>query len=209
MAVSNLKAGALIALALLSGQALVPSTALAAVPAQQQTITLDAQSSEIDLRTNNVVFRKVRISQGTMSVTADQGQATRQASGLNFDSSLWVFRGNVKISMEQGQLSAEDAEITFLNKLLAKAVANGRPAEFEQRIQKTGKIAKGRADVIDYDASKGIVRLLKNAWLSDGQNEIRGEALKYNVLAQSIVADAAEQGSQRVHIIITPPPSKP
>ncbi len=209
MAVSNLNAGALIALALFSGQALVPSTALAAVPAQQQTITLDAQSSEIDLRTNNVVFRKVRISQGTMSVTADQGQATRQASGLNFDSSLWVFRGNVKISMEQGQLSAEDAEITFLNKLLAKAVANGRPAEFEQRIQKTGKIAKGRADVIDYDASKGIVRLLKNAWLSDGQNEIRGEALKYNVLAQSIIADAAEQGSQRVHIIITPPPSKP
>jgi lipopolysaccharide transport protein LptA len=209
MAVSNLKAGAFIALALFGAQALVPSTALAAVPAQQQTITLDAQSSEIDLRTNNVVFRKVRISQGTMSVTADQGQATRQASGLNFDSSLWVFRGNVKISMEQGQLSAEDAEITFLNKLLAKAVANGRPAEFEQRIQKTGKIAKGRADVIDYDASKGIVRLLKNAWLSDGQNEIRGEALKYNVLAQSIVADAAEQGSQRVHIIITPPPSKP
>jgi lipopolysaccharide transport protein LptA len=209
MAVSNLKASALIALALFGGQALVPSTALAAVPAQQQTITLDAQSSEIDLRTNNVVFRKVRISQGTMSVTADQGQATRQASGLNFDSSLWVFRGNVKISMEQGQLSAEDAEITFLNKLLAKAVANGRPAEFEQRIQKTGKIAKGRADTIDYDASKGIVRLLRNAWLSDGQNEIRGEALKYNVLAQSIIADAAEQGSQRVHIIITPPPSKP
>jgi hypothetical protein len=30
----------------------------------------------------------------------------------------------------------------------------------------------------------------------------------YNVLTQSVVADAAEQGSQRVHIIITPPPSK-
>ncbi len=29
---------------------------------------------------------------------------------------------------------------------------------------------------------KGIVRLLKNAWLSDGQNEIRGESLKYNLL---------------------------
>ena len=83
------------------------------------------------------------------------------------------------------------------------------PAEFEQRIEKTGKIAHGHADTIDYDASKGIVRLLKNAWLSDGQNEIRGESLKYNVLAQSIVAEAAEQNSQRVHIIITPPPAKP
>ena len=53
------------------------------------------------------------------------------------------------------------------------------------------------------------MRLLKNAWLSDGQNEIRGESLKYNLLAQSIVAEAAEQNSQRVHIIITPPPAKP
>jgi lipopolysaccharide export system protein LptA len=44
--------------------------------------------------------------------------------------------------------------------------------------------------------------------LSDGQNEIRGESLKYNVRAQSVAAEAAEQGSQRVHIIITPPPPK-
>jgi len=57
--------------------------------------------------------------------------------------------------------------------------------------------------------AKGVVRLSKNAWLSDGQNEIRGESLKYNVLAQNIVAEGSEQGSQRVHIIITPPNPKP
>ncbi len=181
----------------------------AAAPAKQEVISLDAQSSELDLRNNNVEFRKVRIAQGNMTVSADQGQATRQASGLDFDNSRWMFRGNVKITMDQGQLTADDAQINFVKKLLAKAVANGNPAEFEQRIEKTGKIAQGHADTIDYDASKGIVRLLKNAWISDGQNEIRGESLKYNLLAQSIVAEAAEQSSQRVHIIITPPPSKP
>jgi lipopolysaccharide export system protein LptA len=204
MAASSLKSLVLIALALQGGQ-----VAAAAAPPAQQTITLDAQSSELDLRSNNVVFHKVRISQGTMSVSADQGQATRQASGLDFDNSLWIFRGNVKITMDQGQLTADDAQINFTKKLLAKAVANGSPAEFQQRIAKTGKIARGHAQTIDYDAAKGIVRLLKNAWLSDQQNEIRGESLKYNLLAQSIVAEAAEQGSQRVHIIITPPPAKP
>ncbi len=120
-----------------------------------------------------------------MSVTADQGQATREALGGNFDNSLWVFRGNVKITMDQGQLTADDAQINFVKKLLSKAVANGKPAEFEQRIEKTGKIAHGHADTIDYDAGKGMVRLTKNAWLSDGQNEVRGESLKYNVLAQT------------------------
>ena len=200
----------LILAALIAGSLLcAPRRAGAAVQGAAAPIALDAQSSELDLKNNNVFFRKVRIAQGNMSVTADQGQASREALGGNFDNSLWIFRGNVKITMDQGQLTAEDAQVSFIKKLLSKAVANGKPAEFQQRIEKTGKTALGHADTIDYDAGKGVVRLIKNAWLSDGQNEVRGEMLKYNVLAQTIVADAAEQGSQRVHIIITPPPSKP
>jgi lipopolysaccharide transport protein LptA len=206
MAVSNLKTFALMVLVL--GSPGAPAFAAAPKPAPE-AIALDAQSSEIDLRSNNMYFRKVRIAQGTMSVSADQGQATREAVGGNFENSLWVFRGNVKINMQEGQLTADDAQINFIKKLLSKAVATGKPAEFQQRIEKTGKVALGHADNIDYDAVNGVVRLTKNAWLSDGQNEVRGEVLKYNMLAQSIVADAAEQGSQRVHIIITPPPTKP
>jgi lipopolysaccharide transport protein LptA len=194
----------MLALALLAG------VGRGATPANpHETISLDAQSSELDLKSNNVTFRKVRIAQGTTSITADQGQATGQASGLNFDNSVWLFRGNVRITMDQGELLADNAEINFRKKLLSIAIAHGRPAEFEQRIEKTGKLAKGRADTIDYDATRGVVRLIENAWISDGQNEIRGESLKYNVLAQSIIADAAEQGSKRVHIVITPPPAKP
>jgi lipopolysaccharide export system protein LptA len=198
------RAPALLAAALLCAASL---RAFAAAPGNGGPISLDAASSELDLRTNNVYFRKVRIAQGPMSVTADQGQATREGIG-NFENSLWVFRGNVKITMEQGQLNADEAQVDFVKRLLSKAVAHGKPAEFEERIEKTGKVAHGHAEDINYDASKGLVVLTKNAWLSDGQNEVRGESLKYNVLAQSIVADAAEQGSQRVHIIITPPPSK-
>jgi lipopolysaccharide export system protein LptA len=112
--------------------------------------------------------------------------------------------------MEGGQLSSDEADVTFAKKLLAKAVANGNPAVFEQRIEKTGKVAHGRADTIDYDVTKGMVHLSKNAWVSDGDREIQGESLTYNVLTQTIRAESAEQGSQRVHIIITPPAkSKP
>jgi lipopolysaccharide transport protein LptA len=196
MAASTLKAFALFALALPAS-----SQAIAAAHMEQQAISLDAQSSELDYKNNNLLFHKVRITQGNMSVAADQAQAT----GLDFENSRWVFRGNVKITMDQGQLTSEEAEITFAKKLLSKAIVNGKQAAFEQRIAKTGKLAQGRADTIDYDVAKGVVRLSKNAWLSDGQNEIRGESLKYNVLAQNIVAEASEQGSQRVHIIITPP----
>jgi len=185
------------------------SQVLAKPKPAQEAIALDAQSFEMDLRNNNIVYHKVRIAQGATVVSADIGSATKQASGPNFDNSLWIFRGNVKITMDDGELTSDDAEINFAKKSLAKAVVNGKQAAFEQRVEKTGKVAHGRADTIDYDARKGVVRLSKNAWLSDGQTEIRGESLKYDVLAQSIVAESSEQGSQRVHIIITPPPSKP
>jgi lipopolysaccharide export system protein LptA len=202
MAAFTVKCLALLALAM----AALPAGAAATRDAQLP-ILLDAQSTEVDLRTNTAVFNKVRISQGNMAITADQGHAT-QTTALDFDNNLWVFRGNVKITMDQGLLTSDEAQITFVNKVLTRAVANGSPAAFEQVVPKTGKVAKGRADLIDYDVSNGVVRLSKDAYLSDGQNEIRGESLKYNVRAQSVAAEAAEQGSQRVHIIITPPPPK-
>jgi lipopolysaccharide export system protein LptA len=208
MAVSILKC---LAVCALMSPAPAANAAAAKTPARdaQEPILLDAQSSEVSLKTNSAVFTKVRISQGKTAVTADQGQASQHKNALDFENNLWAFHGNVKITMDQGQLTSDEAQITFINKVLTKAVATGKPAAFEQRVVKTGKVAQGKADSIEYDVSNGVVRLSKNAFLSDGQNEIRGEMLKYNVAAQSVIAEASEQGSQRVHIIITPPPKSP
>src|SRR5476649_2959710 len=95
----------------------------AAAPHPQAGIVLDAQSADGSF--DNVVFRKVRITQGNMSISADVGQGTRKSSRLDFENSLWVFRGNVKIAVDQGQLLSDDAEITFDKQLLSKAIANG------------------------------------------------------------------------------------
>jgi lipopolysaccharide export system protein LptA len=175
---------------------------------RQADILLEAQSTTIDLKTNTAVFSKIRISRGAMSITADQGQANEQRSkDLYFENNVWNFRGNVKITVEQGQLFSDDAQITFVNNALSKAIANGKPASFEQTV-KTGKPAKGHAETIDYDATKHLVRFLKDAYLTNGDHEITGQALKYEVLGQKVIAEEAEQNSQRVRIIITPPPPK-
>jgi len=193
---------------------LAPLAQASAAPAtiardRQQQIFMDSQSGYIDLKTNAAVFYKIRISQGGMSITADQGQANQQRSkDLYFENNVWNFRGNVKIVVEQGQLFSDDAQITFVNNALSKAIANGKPASFEQTVTKTGKPAKGHADTIDYDASKHLVRFLKDAYLTNGDHEILGQSVKYDILAQKVIADEAEQNSQRIHIVITPPPPK-
>ena len=207
-------------MAVLSPAKLLALVALLAPPAQanaapasardrQADILLEAQSTTIDLKTNTAVFSKIRITRGAMSITADQGQANEQRSkDLYFENNVWNFRGNVKIAVEQGQLFSDDAQITFVNNALSKAIANGKPASFEQTVTKTGKPAKGHADTIDYDANKHLVRFLKDAYLTNGDHEMTGQALKYDVLGQKVIAEEAEQNSQRVRIVITPPPPK-
>lgn len=189
----------------------IAASAIAAPPPhdKQQPIIFDAQSADLDLKNNNSIFKKVRISQGNLVIVADQGQATRKTAALDFDDNLWDFRGNVKITVPDGELTSDEAQVTFFNKVLTSALATGSPASFEQKIARASKTAHGTADSIDYDVRKGIIRLSRNAYISDGQNEIRGESLKYNVAAQSVAAESQEQNAQRVHIIITPPPPKP
>jgi lipopolysaccharide transport protein LptA len=201
MADFNLKILALLVL-------LSAARAASAAAPPQQAILFDAQSSEFDLKHNNAIFRKVHIAQGATTISADQGQTTK-GTGVSFDDSLWVFKGNVKITMNTGELTSDDAEINFRRKALSRAVVNGKPAAFEQRVEKSGKVAHGHADSIDYDAGAGVVHLSKNAWLSDGQTEIRGDSLKYDVLGQLIKSEGSEPGAQRVHIVIAPPPSAP
>jgi len=195
--------------ALLLAGALLPALAAGAADAIPDfsglPVSLDAASSEIDARTNALVFRNVVISQGNMRVQADHAHAT----GLNFANSRWAFEGNVRIDAEQhGNLRSDQAVVEFKNNHIARATITGKPAEFEQKRANSDQLARGHADQILYDVNDGTVKLTDDAWLSDGQNEISGPLLVYNIREQQIQAvaapNAAAGSDQRVHISIAP-----
>lgn len=196
-----------LAAALLAGGAVL-ATGAGAGPVQidsTQPIQLDATSSNFDYKNNTLTFQGVRIVQGGLSVEADDATAT----GLDFKDSRWVFHGRVRIVIPDGSLTSDEARINFLANLISTAVITGTPARFEQKRDKG--IARGRAARIEYEPGVGLVRLLDDAWLSEGDNEITGRTLTYNMRDQKVVADADQQGSQRVHITINPkkPDAKP
>jgi lipopolysaccharide transport protein LptA len=200
MARSGRKLLLLLAAALASGAFAAPAPP-PALPPDQQPITVDAASTEVDYRTNTVVFSEVVISQGATRVQADHAHAT----GLNFANSRWTFEGKVRIDAEQhGNLRSDQATVDFRNNRIARATITGKPAEFEQKRADSEQMARGHADEIVYDLSDGTVRLSNEAWLSDGQNEISGPLLVYNVRAQRVQAAAAPGTDQRVHIRIEP-----
>jgi len=204
--ISRNSALCLLGLGLLTATALPASAALpdfSGLPVQ-----VDAASSEVDYKSNTVVFKDVVISQGDMRVSAEHARAT----GLNFASSRWNFEGNVHIDAEQrGSLRSDQAVVEFKDGHIARATITGKPAEFEQK--RANSVARGHADQVFYDVNDGTVRLTDEAWLSDGQNEISGPLLVYNIREQRVQAAASTGGAadtdQRVHISIAPHPGKP
>jgi lipopolysaccharide export system protein LptA len=176
-----------------------------ALPPAGAPVSLDAASTEVDYKTNTVLFRDVIITQGEVRVSANQARA----SGLDFAHSRWTFDGNVRIRVDGGNLSSSAAVVTFANNKVARASITGAPAEFEQARKGTAEMARGHAGTIDYDVDSGTVRLTKDAWLTDGRNEITGQELVYNILEQRVQAHAAPGDSDRVRITIRPQSTAP
>jgi lipopolysaccharide export system protein LptA len=177
-------------------------SAHAAGPARRSDlpISLDAASSDFDYRNNTLRFRQVRIVQGTVRVDADEATAT----GLNFENSRWEFRGNVHIEVEGGSLASSEAQVTFVGNQIATAIITGSPATFEQKLKESEDIAKGHAARIEYDFTAGNVRLVEDAYLTDGRNDIHGQTLVYSIRDQRVLAEAGAQGEERVRITINP-----
>lgn len=180
---------------------------LAALPANaaanEADITLDAASSELDYRSNTLLFRDVVITQGNVRVAAQRARAT----GLDFNDATWTFSGMVRLSVDGGELRSDEATVVFERNRIVRATIRGRQAEFEQKLRDGGS-ARGRAGSITYEMTAGTVTLREDAWLSDdGRSEIRGDPLVYNVRDQRVQAGKPAGSSERVRIVIRPRPS--
>jgi lipopolysaccharide transport protein LptA len=175
---------------------------------QSQPVHLDAANTEVDYKTKRMIYHDVVISQGATRVQAD----TAQGTGLDFGNSKWTFSGNVRINAEpRGNLRSDSAVVEFKDNLISRATVLGKPAEFDQKREGSDQIARGHADKIVYDVSEGTVRLSDDAWLTDGQSEISGALLVYNIRAQRVQASGQPGSDDRIHITIAPhtTPGKP
>jgi len=190
---SNARLAALVAIAALA------QPAGAVMTGSRLPITLDADSSDIDRRADRLVFKGVTISQGDLGIQADEAVA----STLDFANSEWTFTGHVRISMRNATLSSDAARMKFAGYQLQSARIEGQPATFRQ-VETDNSVTEGRAQVLEYDAGQSTVRLSRNAWLSEGGNEISGNVLTYNMAEERVIAGSDVETGERVRILITP-----
>ena len=173
---------------------------LHAADLSNQEMTVEFDSSELDLRNDrHELHGNVRITQGTMSIAADEATA----SALQTDDSRWKFERSVHLQTAEADLKSNVATAQFSNGQLRQAVATGTPAVFEQRTA-TDKQARGRAGQIEYDFAKGIIKLTDDVWFTYGDSEFRGNVVVYNVREERVVVNPDGKSNGRVNITIRP-----
>jgi lipopolysaccharide transport protein LptA len=198
---SGLRALAAAGAALLAIETAMGASGPPRISVQHGPISLDADSGDIDYANHHVSLRKVVISQGDLRVTADRAEA----SGIDFDNSRWIFSSNVHITSEQlGVLDSDSATVVFRNNRLESALVTGDPAEFEQTSSKTGVLARGHADSIQYTVSTDTVRLTGSARLQYAGTDTTAPVVIYNLLDRRLQFAGAATSGGRVHIVTTP-----
>src|SRR6185436_5706241 len=144
----------------------------------------DAKVVTSDFRTDTLeISGDVRVTQGPMSIEA----GAAKANGVRSQNSRWTFENAVHIVTSEAELQSNTAS----------AGAEGSPAQFAQRGGHADGQVRGRAGVIEYDITAGIVKLTDNVWFSNGKDEFRGDVVIYNVRDERVQINPGGEGRVR------------
>ena len=179
---------------------LLPVAAAAQITDLRLPISLDADSTAYDGKNSMLLFRGLRLSQGTIGIEADEGRA----SNLDFENSIWQFSGNVVIDVENGHIECETADLQFTDHQLTLATILGKPATFELKRPGSEETTYAEAGKLRYDLLAGTIEFSEDAVITEGGNQIASQYLIYNIVEQRINAQGSPEGDGKVRITYTP-----
>jgi lipopolysaccharide export system protein LptA len=151
------------------------------------------------------------------SLESDAGaEITIQSDRAEFDrkAGTAIYMGNV--ILEQGTLLITADQITLFsdeNQQLNKALAEGKPAHFQQQMEGDKGLTKAQGHTITYLTQHKNISLLKEAVLEQEGNSFSGNHIVYDMVNENVSAKGqtesqidpkGEQPSGRIKMIIQP-----
>ncbi len=162
---------------------------------------IDADNTTIDGKNSMIIFSGLRLTQGGVSIQADEGRATH----MELEDSTWYFAGNVVIDIGAGHIECDAAELRFDEFRLKQAIVTGFPAVYDLSRPNAEEITHAEAGRLNYDVVGGVIEFSEQATITEGGNQISSNVLVYNIAEQRINADSSGEEDDRVRITYTPP----
>jgi len=182
------------------GALLLAATGNAQIEDLRLPISLDADSTAYDGNSSMLVFKGLRLTQGSIGVQADEGRASK----LDFQDSLWRFEGNVLIDVDNGHIECDSADLRFADHELQHATIRGNPATFEVRRPGSDETTRAQAGQLEYDLKTSVIEFSGNAVFTEGGNQISSSFIAYNINERRINAQSSGAGDDKVKITFTP-----
>ena len=172
----------------------------------KEPVKWSARTADMDYKTRVMhLHHEVRISQGDMSVAADDAEAATTSEDSR--NQHWVFTGNVHVRAEtQGDLRADRATVEITNGALASADVSGSPAQFEQTRATAGRLVKGHAAGIHYDVAAATIKLAGDAALTNEHDgtDTHSPSIVYYLRDRRIDYDSTGVPSSQVDMTVLP-----
>jgi lipopolysaccharide export system protein LptA len=120
-----------------------------------------------------------------------------------------VFEGNVLLIQGTMMLRADHMEAKQNDDGLQNVTAKGSPVSFRQKRDGVEEYIEGFATQVEYDSVQSTLRLIGDARLRKGGDEIRGSQISYDAKTEfyKVIGQQGTTGSSsRVRVIISPKP---
>lgn len=146
-----------------------------------------------------------------------------EADSLNVDDArkVAVYQGHVVLSQGTLMMTAERIEIRQDDRGFNTGDATGKPVYFRQKMEGREEFAEGWAEQILYDARADKLKLIGQARLKRGEDDLRGGLIVFDGATENYQAQGSITGTPgRVRAVIRPktqnspsspttPPAKP
>lgn len=117
-----------------------------------------------------------------------------------------VYEGKVVLSQGTLRVQADRVEVRQDAEGFLTGTALGKPVHFRQRLDGRGDWVDAWANRVEYDARKEQVRLIGEAFLKKGEEELRGDLITYDARSELYQASGGLPGQKpgRVRAVIMP-----
>jgi lipopolysaccharide transport protein LptA len=171
-----------------------------AAGAQDGTEVLEFTSGPLELDRQSNLFRAQapRITQGNLSIAADDALAT----AFEFDEAGELrLTGNVRMQIDSAVMEADSAVFTFARGQLSRGELEGTPVSFSDTDEASQSQVTGTAGKMSYDYAARTLRMMGEASVQLDRREVLGCDLIYDFRAERVTSGSADcEGGFRVRV---------
>ena len=139
------------------------------------------------------------------AVAATQGEPVKiSADSLELDqkNQSTTYSGNVLLTQGEMRLTADSLTVFVKSGKLGHIEARGEPAHFESQL-KDGTTVVGEARELRFDSTAGLLTLIGNSRLVQGQNRIGNDFIEYDLNRGNLKA-GGKKAKKRVEVTFQP-----